>query len=147
MGVTLSAVVFAIGDDRYAVPAHAVREVMVRPRTTALPIASAVLVGAFNLRGDVVPMFDAAALLGIGTLVEGPFALVVISSAGLAGLITSGLPTVVELGDRIAPSELRGTLGVYGACEEVVVLLDVDALVTHHPATEGAMNAGQLVGR
>jgi len=123
------AVVLPIGPDRYAVPTSAVREVVAGPRLTKLPTAPSSILGAFNLRGEVVPMFDTAALLGIGRLDEPVHVVVLNTPVGPAGLVVTGLPEVANLGEALRPSELRGTLGVYATEQGVVVLLDVDALL------------------
>ena len=130
--MTLSAVIFPIGEDQYAVAAHTVREVVCEPHATRLPTAPTVLLGAFNLRGEVVPMFDVAALLGIGALNDMPFALVVNTAAGPAGLVVSGLPKVALLDEPIGPSELRGSLGMYRVDDGIALMVDVEALLVPH---------------
>jgi chemotaxis signal transduction protein len=145
--VTLSAVVFPVGEDQYAVPAISVREVVSEPHSTRLPNVPAALVGAFNLRGDVVPMFDVAALLGIGALAEAPFAVVVATAAGPAALIVGGLPKVEVLGEQVTPSELRGALGVYDVDGGIAVLIDVEALLMSYTNVNASAVAEGLVGR
>lgn len=127
--MTTPAVVFPIGKDRYAVATSIVREVVADPRPTALPTAPAVLLGAFNLRGAVIPFFDTAALLGVGKLIEAPVAVVVNTTAGLAALTAGGLPSYVELGDEVGQSQLRGTGGIYDVDDSVVVMIDVEAML------------------
>ena len=143
--MTIPAVVFPIGEDRYAVPTSAVREVVSDPRLTPLPTAPAVLLGAFNLRGEVIPMFDTAALLGIGKLSDIPIAVVVNTSAGPAALVATGLPKFVELEAETGASELRGTVGVYALEEGMAVMLDIEAMLVPHVGGEGAAVAA-LVG-
>jgi purine-binding chemotaxis protein CheW len=135
--VTGAAVIFPVGADTYAVAADTVREVVSGPRTTNVPTVAPELVGALNLRGEVVPVFDLAALLGIGTIVDAPFAVVVSTSAGPAGLLVSGLPSVVVLGDEIAAAELPGTLGAHRVDGGVAVLVDVEALLLPRSDADG----------
>jgi purine-binding chemotaxis protein CheW len=130
--VTTEAVIFRIGEDLYAVAANTVREVVSNPHPTRLPTAPPVFLGVFNLRGEVVPIFDTAALLGIGQLTDTPLAVVINTAAGPAGLVVGGLPKVALLEGAIGPSELRGTLGVYEVDDGVAVLVDVDALLLPH---------------
>jgi len=130
--VTTAAVVFPIGQDMYAVAANTVREVVCDPDPTRLPTAPAVLLGAFNLCGEVVPMFDTAALLGIGKLGEVAFAVVVDTTSGPAGLAATGLPKVVVMDDEIGPTELRGTTGAYKVDSDIVVLVDTEQLLGPH---------------
>jgi purine-binding chemotaxis protein CheW len=144
--MTIPAVVFPIGEDRYAVATSAVREVVSNPRPTRLPTAPTALVGAFNLRGEVIPMFDTAALLGIGTLTETPIAVVVNTTAGPAALVVTGLPKFVVLEIEAGPSELRGTLGVYTIDDGVAVMLDIEAMLVPHVGGEGAAGAAALIG-
>ena len=143
--MTIPAVVFPIGEDRYAVPTSAVREVVSDPRPTPLPTAPAALLGAFNLRGEVVPTFDTAALLGIGKLSDTPIAVVVNTTAGPAALVATGLPKFVVLESETGASELRGTLGVYVLEDGMAVMLDIEAMLLPHVGGDGAAVAA-LVG-
>jgi purine-binding chemotaxis protein CheW len=143
--MTTPAVVFPIGEDRYAVPTWTVREVVSDPRPTPLPTAPAALLGAFNLRGEVIPMFDTAALLGIGKLSDTPIAVVVNTSAGPAALVATGLPKFVVLEAETGASELRGTLGVYVLEDGMAVMLDIEAMLVPHVGSDGAAVAA-LVG-
>ena len=142
--MTTAAVVVPIGQDHYAISAHTVREVVSDPRATRLPTAPAVFLGAFNLRGEVVPMFDSAMLLGIGRLTNPSLAVVVNTKHGPAGLAVSGLPRVLNLGEELAASELRGTLGSYDADGDVAVLLDIEMLLLQHTSLGGAIATEDL---
>jgi purine-binding chemotaxis protein CheW len=143
--MTIPAVVFPIGEDRYAVPTAAVREVVSEPKLTRLPTAPAALLGAFNLRGEVIPMFDTAVLLGIGTVVDAPIAVVVNTTAGPAALAVTGLPKFVVLETEPGTSELRGTLGVYAIDHGVAVMLDLDAMLVPNVGGEGVASAAALI--
>ena len=144
--MTTHAVIFPIGADLYAVAAHTVREVVSDPCPTRLPTAPSVFFGAFNLRGEVVPMFDTAALLGVGKLADTSIAVVVNTAAGPAALVVSGLPTVAVLEDAIGPSELQCTLGVYKVDEGIAVLVDIEALLLPHSLGASALTDA-VVGR
>ncbi len=133
---TLDALLVPLGADWYAFDVRAVREVVVEPRVTGLPTVAAVVVGVFNLRGDIVPLFDTAALLGLGVRPSCPFAVVVETALGLAGLVAGGVPEAVSLGAPTGPSDLDGTAGSYLVGTRVVTLLDVDVLLA--PARVGS---------
>ena len=141
--MTIRAVEFAIGHDRYLVDAGIVREVVADPRPTRLPTAPTVFQGVFNLRGEIVPLFDTAALLGFPRPAYASLAIVVSLPAGPAGLMVSALPTMENLGDAIGPSELRGTAGTFDVAGGVAVMLDVEALLMPHTNLAGA---GAAVG-
>lgn len=91
-----------VGADWYALDVHAVGEVVAHPAVTAVPAAPPALLGLLNLSGEIVPLFDTAALLGLGPMPAGPFATVVRTTKGPAGLSVSGAPEPAELGDRHA---------------------------------------------
>jgi purine-binding chemotaxis protein CheW len=139
---SIRALLIPVGDDVYALEAAVVREVVSEPQITALPTAVATILGVFNLRGEVVPVFDTAALLGLGRIPAVSFVLVATTSAGLAGLVLSGLPKVAVLEDHAGPSELRGTRGTYVFSEGVAVLLDVEALLAQPTATASVSASG-----
>ena len=132
-----SAVVFPIGTDYYAVDADTVGEVVSDVRPTRLPTAPLVYLGVFNLRGEVVPVFDTAALLGFSGLEynqlgQSGLAIVVRLPPGQAGLMVSALPKMETLGAQVGRSELRGTSGAFDTTAGVAVLLDVGALLLPH---------------
>jgi chemotaxis signal transduction protein len=107
-----------------------VREVVADPEVALLATAPAFVLGLFNLRGQIVPLFDTAALLGVGAVGQVKFAAVVETEYGLAGLAATDLPQRARLTTPTGPSELAGTNGVYEIDRRVVVLLDPEALLT-----------------
>jgi purine-binding chemotaxis protein CheW len=124
------ALLLPVGGDLYALPVDWVREVVAAPTVTRLVTAPAVVLGLFNLRGQIVPLLDTAALLGIGTVATTAFAVVVNCPQGPAGLATTGFPQRGVLDTPIGPSELPGTAGLYQLAQRVVALLDPAALLT-----------------
>ncbi|MDQ1734444.1 MAG: purine-binding chemotaxis protein CheW [Pseudonocardiales bacterium] len=127
---TMQTVLLPVGADLYAVPIGWIREVLAAPAITRLVTAPAVLLGLMNLRGEIVPLLDTAALLGVGTVGTGSFAAVMHTSHGPAALAVSGLPQRAELGSPTGPSELPGTAGTYRLDKRVAVLLDLAVLLT-----------------
>jgi chemotaxis protein histidine kinase CheA len=121
---SLQAVLLPVGDDVYAVPVGWVREVTPTPALSPLVTAPPVVLGLFNLRGEIVPLLDTAALLGVGAIGPAPFVLVLDSGSGLIGLAASGLPQRVLLDRPVGPSEVPGTIGSYRVGDGVAVLLD-----------------------
>lgn len=123
----------------WCVPLVAVREVLSVPRTTGLPTAKASVVGLFNLRGSVLPLFDTAVLLGLpGTAAQ--HAAVVEVAGGLAALSTTGTPRTADLGRTVSAPEHPAALGTYDVLpaaldsgqepqRDVAVLLDLERLL------------------
>lgn len=119
-----------VGLDLYAVRMESVREVVASPRLCSVPTAPATLLGLFNLRGEILPLLDTAALIGLGRLEDWPFAAVIRTPLGSAGLGASGCPESVLLDEPMGPSESQGTTGVYAVGRRLAVLIDLEALVT-----------------
>jgi purine-binding chemotaxis protein CheW len=125
----VQALLLPLAEDLYALPLHAVREVLAAPEATRLPGAPPAALGVFNLRGEVVPMLDTAALLGLEPGAASEWVAVTDTSAGPAGLTALRLPQRARLGDRAGASKLPATVGRFAVGERVATLIDVDALV------------------
>ena len=125
------ALLIPVGGDTYAVPLADVREVVVGPRLTHLPTAPPVVRGIFNLRGDIVPLLDTALLLGLHPVVEEPYAVLVETGHGVAGLVATGMPATVRLNELVGHSDLEGTTETYLIdATRLAVGLDLPALLS-----------------
>ena len=128
------ALLLPVGADLYAVPVISSREVVPEPGVTRLPTAPAVVIGLFNLRGQIVPLLDTAALVGTGTTEGAAYAVVIEVEQGLVGLVTTGLPRRQLLEELVGSSELPGS-----------TLLDPAVLLAarlHAPDTVAPMSGG-----
>ena len=123
-------VVLHVGADTYAVRADAVREVIRSPEVTPLPASAPVFIGVCNVRGDIVPILDTSALLGLGVGPVPSHAVIVRVPDGEAGLSTTGVPTFTRLGERVGDADVPGQVGAYRVADGIATLLDLDALVT-----------------
>jgi chemotaxis signal transduction protein len=94
---------FPVGSEWYGVDFDWIREVVERPTVTPIPTAPPAVLGLFNLRGEMVPVFDTGRMLGVGAAAAAPFVVVVDTAAGLAGLAVTGLPVAARLGDTLGP--------------------------------------------
>jgi purine-binding chemotaxis protein CheW len=107
-----------------------VREILAGPSVTPVPAGPPALLGLVNVRGEIVPLFDTAVLVGAGGGARAhgpPFAAVVGTGRGPAALAASGPPEVVELGEPLATEE--GHDPVYAAGTRLVSLLDPEVVV------------------
>jgi purine-binding chemotaxis protein CheW len=121
---------FPVGTDWYAVDLDWVREVVAHPTVTPVPTAPPAVIGLFNLRGDMVPIFDTGRILGLGGIGTATHVVVIDSIAGPAGLVTTGLPVTVRLGDLLGPGEGPAAAGVHEMENGgVATRLDLAALV------------------
>ena len=129
-----------VGLDWYAVPMSSVREVVSRPLLTHVPTAPDAVLGLFNLRGEIVPLFDTAALLGTGHVEEASYCTVVLTPLGPGGLAATGVPEATELGEPSGGAEIPGGVATYALGSRPATLLDIDALLA--PARTGGWSQG-----
>lgn len=130
---------FPVASEWYAVDFDWVREVVAEPTVTPIPTAPASVLGLFNLRGEMVPIFDTGQILAVGPVAASPYVVVVDTSAGLAGLAATGLPVAVRLGDSLGPAEGPASVGIFPMEDgSVATLLDVETLVAPGRVGSGA---------
>ena len=103
------AILLPVGRDWYALPPVALQEVVAGPVVTDVPMAPATVRGLFNVRGQIVPLLDTAALLGLEPTAACPFAVVVQTAHGPAGLAVTGMPEPAELAGLGRPHPGQGT--------------------------------------
>jgi purine-binding chemotaxis protein CheW len=140
----MRALVICAGLDYFALPMESVREVVAAPTLCPIPTGPSSLLGLFNLRGEIVPLFDTATLVGLGPVSVWPFAAVVQTPLGAAGLGASGLPESMILAEPIGPSGAPGTTALYAVARRLVALIDLDLLLAPG-RIDGRVSAG--VGR
>ena len=59
------AILLPVGRNWYALPPVALQEVVADPDVTELPAAPATVRGLFNVRGQILPLLDTGAMLGL----------------------------------------------------------------------------------
>lgn len=123
-----------VRQDFYAVGLAAVREVLeLAPDDplTPLPAGPQGILGLVNVRGQVVPVVDTAALLGLDGLGRaGVAALTVVRVArGFAALASTALPSSQELGEALGPSPLAGATERRRIGDRVCTVLDLEAFL------------------
>jgi purine-binding chemotaxis protein CheW len=130
--MAVRAVLLALGDEWRALEVSRVREVVAAPLATPLPAVPSTVKGVFNLRGEIVPLFDLAVLLGLPPTTPTAFAVVADTAAGPAGLAASALPETMEL---VVPIETGdGEQPAWRVGDRLVRLLDLDGLLAADPA-------------
>jgi purine-binding chemotaxis protein CheW len=129
------AILMPVGRNWFALPPVALQEVVADPTVTRVPAAPATVRGLFNVRGQIVPLLDTGTLLGLESPADCPFAVVVQTPRGPAGLAATGMPEPAELAWLVGPTRARGTAGAYAAGERIAVMLDPPALTAqlHRP--------------
>jgi purine-binding chemotaxis protein CheW len=135
---TQRVLLFGVGGRAYGCAIEAVREILPFRRCTRLPGAPSYVCGLINLRGTLVTVLDLGLRLGGAPIdrVDGSVILVELG-AKVVGLAVDEMRDVQRFGDEeIEPASgdaardgiIRG-LGRLG--DDVVVLLDVQAIVRH----------------
>ena len=129
--ILVQALLLPLHADWYAIELTRVREVVPAPVVTPLPGAPPELAGVFNLRGEVVPLFDTAQLLGLPPGTPADRVAVADADGGPAGLIMHGRPDRADLGEPAGHPEHPDAVGRYSVDggHRVVTLIDVDLLL------------------
>jgi len=132
----LETLVFALGQERYALVTDQVIEVRSAASITALPRTPAFVAGLTNVRGKVVPVLDLRPLFGVHASDESPQTVVLLHSPrGAVGLLASGQPEV----HRLRTTDLSGLPAgspaglaadyVRGVTPDLIILLDGERLL------------------
>ena len=122
--------VVAVNDGFFAVPMATVHQVLRHPKVTRVPLSPAGLLGVVNVRGEIVPFLDTGMLTDTGSLLEPPFAVLVSGESEMLALAAEGLPIAADLEEPVGPGTQPGELGVYSSGGRLVVLIDIEELVT-----------------
>jgi purine-binding chemotaxis protein CheW len=113
-----------VDQELYALPMGFLREVIAQPRVTRLPTAPAPILGLVNVRGEIVPLFDVAALLGTGRIPTTAFAVVIEIEGVRAALAASVVPESGEVDQRAGEARQSEARGVYSHGDRFATLLD-----------------------
>lgn len=135
-GPTLEWVVFRLGEQHYAVDVHGVREIVRPPTLVSVPHGPATLVGMANLRGAVVAVFDATALIDSGAVTPSIAARIIVleHKQDVIGLLVDSVEEILRFdGDRAEPpprvgAEAAHVKALLRQSERIVLQLDPDSL-------------------
>jgi purine-binding chemotaxis protein CheW len=108
-----------VGGETYALPVENVAEIVECGAIAPLPGAASGVIGVRNLRAQVLPVFDLAAVLGAPS---GTSAVLVIAEAG-GDRVALGVDAVLDVAELEAASEASDLPLLTGT------VLDADALV------------------
>lgn len=133
----MQVLVIPVANELYAIPMESVRQVMRRTEVTAVPLSSPELLGAINVRGEVLPILDTGLLTGNAPVKTVPYTILVNTDTDLVGLAAEKMPTTAELGEQVGPGTGPGEKAVHSIGERLVVLIDLQELVANHRARHG----------
>jgi purine-binding chemotaxis protein CheW len=126
---------FRIGNELFATDLGTVEEAVELPEIHHLPEMPAAMLGAFNLRGRLTPIYSPAHVIGVPLLGAAAAALLVRSNGRRMGLAVDDVEDVLQVDlatIRDAPGidDVDGILlGVAHHGQDLVAIIDADALV------------------
>jgi purine-binding chemotaxis protein CheW len=93
-------VVFTLGGEHYALPIHAVNEIIRYAEPRSVASRTDWVRGVISLRGRIVPVYDVAARIGIASeLTEQSKIVIVEAGAETAGVIVDSVEEVLTVSD------------------------------------------------
>ena len=126
---------FRVGDELFATDLASVEEAVTLPEIHHLPEMPASMLGAFNLRGRLTPVYSPAQVLGVALRGEAQAALLVRADTRRLGLAVDDVEDVFQV-DLATVHEAPGTndadgilLAVAHHGKELVAIVDAGALV------------------
>lgn len=138
---------FVLGDLLFGVDVTHVQEVIRYQEMTAVPLASSIVRGLINLRGQIVTAIDMRARLALPPRSGGemPMNVVARTSDGVVSLLVDEIGDVLEVEERsferppeTMPAVLRELVpGVFKLEGRLLLLLDVERGATFGAASQG----------
>ena len=131
---------FTLGAEEYGIEILKVQEIKGYSAITHIPNAPPHVKGVMNLRGTVIPVVDLRRKFSMEMVEFNKFSVIIVVMVGekVAGLVVDAVSDVLDIDSasvRPAPdfgsgADTRFIRGVASMGEKLVVLLDVDRLVT-----------------
>ena len=132
-------IVVEIASQRFAIDIMTVREIRGWTASTRLPHAPGHVLGMINLRGQVLPVIDFAARLGLSTSEPNAASVVIVAEIGdrLVGLLVDAVCDIIAVTeDMVQPPPGVGTddvrefvQGIISTDEGIVTLLSLDQVL------------------
>jgi purine-binding chemotaxis protein CheW len=130
---------FNLGAEQYAIDILRVREIRASAPVTRIANCARAMLGIFDLRGAIVPVFDMRLMLGLPAAPAGgsPVVIILDIEGRPAGIVVDAVCQVIGLeSDAVKPLP-RGTTQVDDACirgaasigDEMLIVLDIARLM------------------
>ncbi|HSB67714.1 MAG TPA: chemotaxis protein CheW [Candidatus Methylomirabilis sp.] len=144
---------FALGQEEYGVEILKIQEIKGYSAITPLPNTPPYVKGVLNLRGTIVPIVDLRKKFGLPEVEHNQFTVIVVVQVQgkIMGFIVDGVSDVLSVtGADIQPTpDLHGQVdtsflnGLAKAGEKLVILLDIDKVLTAGEAVAAAQAAAE----
>ncbi|MDZ4374602.1 MAG: chemotaxis protein CheW [Phenylobacterium sp.] len=132
-------IIVEIAAQQFAIDIMSVREIRGWTASTRLPHAPTHVLGMINLRGQVLPVVDFAARLGLAESVPQTSSVVIVTEIGdrLVGLLVDAVCDILTLGEGMLqpPPELGDAAvrefvrGVITQADGIITFLSLDAVI------------------
>jgi purine-binding chemotaxis protein CheW len=114
-------VVFTLGAEHYALPIHAVNEIIRWSEPRSVASRAEWVRGVISLRGRIVPVYDVAARLGLTSKLSEQSKIVIVEAGGeIAGVIVDTVEEVLTVSD----DQIEEAPGADPAMIEAIVRID-----------------------
>ncbi len=119
-------VVFTLGAEHYALPIHAVNEIIRYAEPRSVASRTDWVRGVISLRGRIVPVYDVAARIGIASeLTEQSKIVIVEAGAETAGVIVDSVEEVLT----VSANQIEEAPGADSTMIEAIVRIDERLIV------------------
>jgi purine-binding chemotaxis protein CheW len=131
-------VVFTLGAEHYALPIHAVNEIIRYSEPRSVASRTEWVRGVISLRGRIVPVYDVAARLGLASQISEQSKIVIVEAGGeIAGVIVDTVEEVLTVsGDQIgeAPGADPAMIeAIVRIDDRLIVLLTLNTIFATNP--------------
>lgn len=125
---------FSLGQEEYATPLLAVREVIAMPEITPIPFTPPHFLGIMNLRGQVISVIDLRLKLGIAATNKQDLAVIICDLSSVClGIVVDSINNVVcpAPGELSAKPEIQSNKNsdyinqVYRSKDALILLIDI----------------------
>ncbi|KAF1067652.1 MAG: Chemotaxis protein CheW [Pseudomonas citronellolis] len=141
-GPTQEYLTFTLGREEYAIDILRVQEIRGYDQVTSIANSPPFIKGVINLRGAIVPIVDLRIKFNLDDVGYDQFTVVIILNVGrrIVGAVVDSVSDVIALGsDAIKPPpefgstfDTRYLLGLATAGERMLILVDIEKLMTSH---------------
>ena len=149
----LQVVIFRLAGEEYGLDISQAREIIRVPNITPMPKAPSFIEGVINLRGQIIAVMDLAERFGLNRSARTEKARIVIAEikGNMLGLVVDEVSEVLRISESDidpAPEAIQSQIhadfikGVGRLKDRIIVLLDVDRVLSH----EEALKAGEVSG-
>lgn len=142
---TFQIIVFKLGNEEYALSIEQIKEVIITPNISRIPLTASHIKGVANIRGNVLAIIDLAERFGVsndssGNSTPPKYTLVVASEEYKMGILVKEVPSTLRVSEAdidVSPNIIQdNTLdnnyikGIVKSGTRMIVLIDIFRVIT-----------------